>query len=532
MEYRNIVSEEQYNGDDFRFGLKRSAPHEGPVIWNPDSRDSMNPHMLFCGLSGAGKSTLLKNLTRYLDRRGKDIYLIDPQGDLELDGEKHIEFTAWNSQYALNLFKFGYGVKKHELEQLITDYKNGKDIPPELSSVIQNSGPFVQVLEMIEIIKNDFMQNMGQNQEPILKRLFSDTYKMKGIIHDNFTTWLNELPTLKDTKVLIEQIESAFESLQSGVDKDALKTIKKISKELDRAKDEEIFNNFKTDDYGDAAAEVFEVCTDTLKDYMIKRASGKTVKDKNKFFDSHNIDVEYYMRKDVIRVIQKLSFYVDTLIESGVFHGNTPEFTGGLTRINISGLRYDVQRFIANVILGDVFRECKVRGEYVKLKDKSKGDRCDTFIIIDETKLVVPPGKEKNNPFSYLNRIATEARKYGLGLIVVAQTSVHFPEEFLRNFYMQVILTTNRSDYDNTRKNFGIVKDLLEMTKDFGLALVKTRVGFVPVMLPWYKSNSFVANMTAEIKVKIEFLEELLETLKKGLYASAIEKIKKLIAKD
>lgn len=476
----------QIRGDDFVFGPELTSPNRPPYAWNPDAKDATNQHLLTCGISGSGKTTLLKELVKYLQARGKHIYLFDLQGDLGIEGEHCVEFTAWDSEFGINPYEFGTGVKEDELRELI----NGAPIDDTTMSILKNSGPSVQVLEMIDIIKKNFMQTMGSNQEPILKRLLLDTYKMKGIIFDDYTTWLNPLPALEDTKMLIEQIQGAFEIISSGVDKGALKAIKQFVKAIEKGIDAGAFAEMR-DDGEIIGSDIVRKAHNSLDKYVVSKVKNSAEVDEDDFFIKHGIDQSFYMRKDVIRVVGKLGFHIDALIESGVFHSCKPTFKSGLNRIDMSGLRHETQRFMADVFLGRVFRACKIRGEYAKLppEKRKRGEKCDTYIVVDETKLIVPNGKEKNDPFSYLNRIATESRKYGLGLIVVAQTSVHFPDEFLRNFFMQIVLTTNKADYENTRKNFAISKEQLAMVNEFGVALIKTRVGFAPVKLPWYKGK-------------------------------------------
>lgn len=480
------VLAEQIEGEAFIFGPEVTAPNRPPVIWNPDAKESINQHLLICGISGGGKTTLLKQLTKYLQNRQKHMYIFDMQGDLYIKGEHCIEFTAWDSAYGINPYEFGSGIKEQHLRDVI---EGRMTLDVESLSILKNSGPSVQVLEMIDIIKKNFMPNMGTNQEPILKRLLLDTYKMKGIIYDDYTTWLKPLPSLEDTKLLIEKISDAFGLISSGIDKGSVKAIKQIIKTIDKGRDNGEFKDF--DEKAESGSyESFSKAHEVLDKYLMAKVKNLPEAEDD-FFSEYGIESEFYMRKDVIRVVAKLGFNIDTLIESGVFHSTKPEIKSGLNRINISGLRHETQRFMADVFLGKVFRACKIRGEYSKLpaERKKRGEKCDTYIIVDETKLIVPSGKEKNDPFSYLNRIATESRKYGLGLIVVAQTSVHFPDEFLRNFYSQIILTTNKADYDNTRKNFGVTKEHLDMAKEFGVALVKNRTGFSAVRLPWNSKN-------------------------------------------
>ena len=104
--------------------------------------------------------------------------------------------------------------------------------------------------------------------------------------------------------------------------------------------------------------------------------------------------------------------------------------------------------------------------------------------MVDESKLIAGTARDKNDPYSYLNRTATEARGFGFGIIVAAQSAEHFPPEFLKNFDAQIILNTGIADFDSVRKSFGIDKPLLEFTQNgWGNALVKTGKKFSKVKL-------------------------------------------------
>lgn len=150
------------------------------------------------------------------------------------------------------------------------------------------------------------------------------------------------------------------------------------------------------------------------------------------------------------------------------------------------GLDVAIQRFIVDVWLGKVFKSCKIRGTYAERPNKTRGEKCDTFAIIDESKLIAGTSREKNDPYSYLNRTATEARGFGFGLIVAAQSAEHFPPEFLKNFDAQVILNTGIADFDAVRKSFGVDKQFLEFTQHgYGNALIKTGKSFSKVKLEY-----------------------------------------------
>lgn len=480
---------------DYIFGNLANRPDVPPLVWNPDSKQSINPHMLICGGSGAGKTTLLLNIAKYLAMNNKHIYIFDLKGDMVVkdnDGEvigNYIEFTAWNSQYGINPFEFDTGVVEDELKEII----ESNEMNEQQRFKIQNSGPKVQVERFIEIIKKNFLPNMGTNQKDILTYLLSDTYLSKGFKYNEIGTWLQELPSLEDTLELIKRIKSYSEDNDGTVlDKksnDFICFTQNQIVELQREKAnilkdgtaenkdeyEKVFNEYK---------EQIHKNLDEYIEYGLASFSKKNVAPNNEWFEEREIDIEKYMSKDALRTIDKLASYINALVESGVFHSNRPPVKNGLNVVNISGLDVAIQRFIVDVWLGKVFKSCKIRGNYAERPNKVRGAKCDTYAIVDESKLIAGTSRDKNDPYSYLNRTATEARGFGFGLIVAAQSAEHFPPEFLKNFDAQVILNTGIADFDSVRKSFGIDKQFLEYTQQgYGNALVKTGRSFSKIKL-------------------------------------------------
>jgi DNA helicase HerA-like ATPase len=126
--------------------------------------------------------------------------------------------------------------------------------------------------------------------------------------------------------------------------------------------------------------------------------------------------------------------------------------------------------FFADTVIQKIFRAVKMRGEYRKL---GRGNKVDTIIVIDESKLILPTGKDKENPYNILNRIVTESRKYGLALIIVSQRPDHFPEEMLSSIYTKIVLRINENDVKGATKSLG-VKDpsLFTHLNQRGVALI------------------------------------------------------------
>lgn len=474
---------------NYIFGDQANRTGAEAITWNPDSQMSVNPHMLICGGSGAGKTRLLLDIIRYLNEANKHIFIFDLKGDMVVTDDKgneignKINFTSWDSEYGISPFEFDTGVSEPELKFII----QSGDKTQEQDFKIKNSGPKVQVERIIEIVKKNFLPNMGTFQKDMLTYLFSDTYILKGFKYNNVNTWTKELPSLEDTLELIGRIKSHVDSgSQSTMDDGSVELIAEIQKRilgLQSLKNREDDSDEVVNKIALLQKEIDEEVTKYVT-YGIENYTEISISEDREWFAHYGIDIEKYLSKKAYSTIETLASYINALVESGVFHSKRPPVKNGLNIINISGLDVSIQKFIVDVWLGKVFKSCKIRGTYADRKNKDRGEKCDTYVVVDESKLISGTGREKNDPFSYLNRTATEARSFGFALIVASQSAEHFPPEFLKNFDSQVILKTGIADFDAVRKSFGIDKQMLEFTQiKWGNALVKTGRKFNKVIL-------------------------------------------------
>ena len=491
------------------FGKNPLRPDLDEITWDPDGERTINPHMLITGGSGVGKTTLLLDIVLSLAEANKHIFIFDLKGDMIIknkNGDKignYIDFTAWASKYGINPFEFDTGVTEEELETIIET----KQITEEQDFKLKNSGPKVQVERIIEIIKKNYLPNMSTKQKDILMYLFQDTYLRKGFEYNNVYTWLNDLPSLQDTLDLINRIKQ-YTNNPSALSLDEqsenfmlelrklILDIKKINNSQEIIDDEDYqeedikkyFAAFlpEKEFNSEINAIVKKIITkvSSYTEEQLQTINDSSIADNAEWFKKHKINVNKYTSKDTIRTLDKISSYINAMVDAEVFHSNKPPVKNGLNVFNISGLDISVQRFFADILIGKVFKSCKIRGTYKDVKNKSRGEKCDTFIIVDESKLIAGTSRDKNDPFSFLNRIATEARGFGLGLIVAAQSAEHFPNEFVKNFNAQIILNTGIADFDAVRKSFGVSKDLLKTTQSgWGNALVKSGNQFIRVKL-------------------------------------------------
>jgi len=123
----------------------------------------------------------------------------------------------------------------------------------------------------------------------------------------------------------------------------------------------------------------------------------------------------------------------------------------------------DMQFMAADTIIRQLYAHTLAKG-HITDADPSK---FRLFIMIDEVKILTGFRGKKDDPYAILNRLATEARKFGLGLILASQIIGHFGRDIKSNAATKLILRT--MDLDETKrcaKEFKLkVKDLSSLSR-------------------------------------------------------------------
>jgi len=176
------------------------------------------------------------------------------------------------------------------------------------------------------------------------------------------------------------------------------------------------------------------------------------------------IDINYYLKKEVLKTLNVLELYISSMVESRVFSSNTPRPSGNknVVRFDLSSLQDKSMFFLADLIVQRIFTRAKLKGEQPAPR---------TFVVIDESKLILPTGKEKENPFNYLNRIVTESRKFGLGIILVSQRISHYSKEMLSNIYCKVLLNLVQIKIRKTIKVTSKTADAIKELEECGVPI-------------------------------------------------------------
>lgn len=131
------------------------------------------------------------------------------------------------------------------------------------------------------------------------------------------------------------------------------------------------------------------------------------------------------------------------------------------TRIDLSKIPSGLQYIAADALCRQLLRRFQMRGP-------QDGPRL--FLVVDEAKLMMPVRKE--DPHAILNRIASEGRKFGLGLIISATSSSHLSRDILMNCFTKLILKTDKIEIPPTARRFLAERERLSMLLQPGIGLI------------------------------------------------------------
>lgn len=481
---RKFSVEEMFTEKGFCFGKSYLRPTPASkVYWDLENKKTLNYSALFVGGSGSGKTRMAVNAIKYLGEIGKDVIVMDVQGDMGLEPHQETVYklTRRNNDVGFNFFTF--------------------------SKDSENGGPIANANLIIELFKNSVMENgIGPFQKAVLKQVIIDCYRAKGILDEDESTWDNELPTPKFFDVFTQMILGTTSGSK-------MMMISEIIQELANLKN----NHDKSDE--DKKAKIQEKIQATIE--RLRAFSTKieeyVVSDMHKglfegiALEEGAVDLSFYYNATNFKVLGTLQTYIKTMADCPLFGDKPFPKIKGVVRFDISSYttygKPEEAIFFINFVFAMFFRTIKERGEYRYMPEEHKithGRYCDKFLFIDESKLILPTGKNKENPYHLINRIVTEGRKYGGGMGIISQRLEHFSGELINSIFTKVLLQTERSDTEKAIKLLGIKnkhggapEDLFNYQRNSidGIAVVGTTGGlYDAIVTPWYKATERNSN--------------------------------------
>ena len=134
---------------------------------------------------------------------------------------------------------------------------------------------------------------------------------------------------------------------------------------------------------------------------------------------------------------------VQELFDHPIFRRSTyvgvEEMLSTSVRLDLSKLPDEVRFVATETLLRKLFRWLRLRGP-IPVQPADDRQRFRLFVFIDEAKILSLGGGERDRADNVLNELLTEARKFGLGMVLASQMSDHFSEEVRANAATWLVL--------------------------------------------------------------------------------------------
>ncbi|MEP9380572.1 helicase HerA-like domain-containing protein [Aquabacter sp. CN5-332] len=120
-------------------------------------------------------------------------------------------------------------------------------------------------------------------------------------------------------------------------------------------------------------------------------------------------------------------------------HISVDDFLSHSVRLDLSKLPDDIRFVATETLLRKLFRVLRLRGP-IPVQPADDRQRFRLFVVIDEAKILSLGGGDRDRADNILNELITEARKFGLGMVLASQMSDHFSEEVRANAATWLVL--------------------------------------------------------------------------------------------
>ncbi len=120
-------------------------------------------------------------------------------------------------------------------------------------------------------------------------------------------------------------------------------------------------------------------------------------------------------------------------------HVSVEQMLTASIRLDFSKLPDHVRFVATETLLRKLFRVLRLRGP-IPVQPADDRQRFRIFVVIDEAKILSLGGGDRDRANNILNELITEARKFGLGMIIASQMSEHFSEEVRANAATWLVL--------------------------------------------------------------------------------------------
>lgn len=416
-----------------------------PLVW--DSSKVQNPHILVLGGSGSGKSHFIKRFVGQIGGSQKSIrfHIFDVHGDLNVPNESVQKFSA-ATEWGFNPFIINTDIHSGGIRNCIKE--------------------FIALLEL--------GGKLGTTQQAVLRQLLLDVFASRGFFMNDPESWKSgcnekeamqraklpdsrqktykEYPTLEDIVRYAKYKQRAMDLGTSNKTIALLDEINKLSNQINtQVKKYNKTGNGDDRDKIDARLKTLkDKCIASFEEYLEGIETGKELDDWKKYDNADTLT----------SLIQRL----ENLMSSGIFRNVEPQFDENqpVWRYEISSLSDDEKRMFVNFVLKRLYRK--------RVDGGIKDEVCE-FIILDEAAMFFKKEREH-----IINVIATQARKFGLGLVCATQDMGHVSEDFLNNVACKCVFALSESTWKNASNALLIKPDILKYVRPRYNVLVKLQL--------------------------------------------------------
>lgn len=429
-----------------------------------DFSQVVNPHMAILGDTGTGKTHTIRHAINEVIRTSNNsvrFHLFDVHGDIDIDRASTVTFSE-SQPYGFNPIRVdpdpnSGGVRKsiqNFIDILGLSPSHGRALGPKQQDILRNL--CLDVLDNAGFAVNDpstwHIDHAGPpadllsgriyldipfDEKDIAKRIARDmgvslTFDGKNSCwhadrHDGELlrwprkAWGRVNPTLAD---LCRYGARRREMLFTGLGQKEAELVHKVNtrqralqnkmRELARSRN----NDADKEDIEEIRKELEkakEAAVEATVNYINGIETGSAM--------------QAVLKYDSYESLSTVKQILDSLYATGIFRETPPNFDPkrAVWRYEMSSLSMDEQIFLVNFRLREIFANAIARGE-------SNGVLREVIVIDEGAKFTSDDDKH------IINRIALEARKFGLGIWFASQSPTHYPEALMSSMASKVVL--------------------------------------------------------------------------------------------
>lgn len=144
-------------------------------------------------------------------------------------------------------------------------------------------------------------------------------------------------------------------------------------------------------------------------------------------------------------------------------------------RLDLSRVPDGIRFMVADTVLRKLFRMLSLVGP-IPVEPESDLERFRLFVIIDEAKIMAGSPPRPNDAGLMVNILITEARKFGVGLILASQMQAHFGEEILANASARLVLRPmNHAEAKRNAADMQVKPEALVEMNEKGLGFFRSQ---------------------------------------------------------